>query len=167
MKDQLKQKSPRTAVGEHENPIKMDDVKVIAREDNMWCKIRESIEIWNLHLARDMSSPPPPPPPIYYELLSCGHVTSKDLLDPPDEVAVMVTQASNLATFLTLIRYLSHELYCLMIFSKSSNICKKINRHFNLSIHENFWDDQTICQMILNWSSDILQIHHRIISNVW
>ena len=35
MKDHLKQKSPQTAVGEHEHPIKMNDVKVIAREDNM------------------------------------------------------------------------------------------------------------------------------------
>ena len=35
IKDHLKQKSPRTAVGKHEHPIKMDDVKVIAREDNM------------------------------------------------------------------------------------------------------------------------------------
>ena len=36
MKDHLKEKSPRKAVGDHEHPIKMDDVKVIAREDNMW-----------------------------------------------------------------------------------------------------------------------------------
>ena len=35
MKDHLKQKSPRTAVGDHEHPIKMDDVKVIQSEDNM------------------------------------------------------------------------------------------------------------------------------------
>ena len=33
-------------------------------------------------------------------------------LNPPDEVAVMVMQASNLATYLTLTRYLSHELSC-------------------------------------------------------
>ena len=52
MKDHLKQKSPRTAVGEHEHPIKMDDVKVIAREDNMWRRmIRESIQIRTRHLA--------------------------------------------------------------------------------------------------------------------
>ena len=31
-------------------------------------------------------------------------------LNLPDDVAVMVTQASSLATYLTLIRYLSHEL---------------------------------------------------------
>ena len=48
MKDHLKQKSPR----EHEHPIKMDDVKVIAHEDNMWArKIRESIEIRTRHPA--------------------------------------------------------------------------------------------------------------------
>ena len=35
MNDHLKH-SPRTAVGDHEHPIKMDDVKVRAREDNMW-----------------------------------------------------------------------------------------------------------------------------------
>ena len=46
MKDHLKQKSPQTAVGDHEHPIKMDNVKAIAREDNIWrCKIHESIEI--------------------------------------------------------------------------------------------------------------------------
>ena len=71
MRDHLKQKSPRTAVGEHEHSIKMDDVKVIAREDNMWRrKIRESIEIRTHHPAinRDQGYELPP---IYDELLSC------------------------------------------------------------------------------------------------
>ena len=68
MKDHLKQKSQWTAVGEPEHPIKMDDVKVIAPEDNIWrCKIRESIEIRTRHPAinRDQGYelPPPPPPP--------------------------------------------------------------------------------------------------------
>ena len=86
MKDQLdhlKQKSPRTAVGEHEHHIKMDNVKVIAREDNMWRrKIRESIEIRTRHPAinRDQGYELPT---IYDKLLSCdrrsgGHVTSED-----------------------------------------------------------------------------------------
>ena len=42
---------------------------------------------------------------------SSGHVTLEDELNPPDEAAVMVMQASNLATYLTLTRYLSHEQY--------------------------------------------------------
>ena len=81
--DHLKQKSPRTAVGEHEHHIKMVDVKVIAREDNMWRrKIRQSIEIRTRHPAinRDQGYELPP---IYDKLLSCdrrsgGHVTSED-----------------------------------------------------------------------------------------
>ena len=71
MKDHLKQNSPWTAVGEHEHPIKLDDVKVIACEDNMWRrKIRESIEIRTRHPAinRDQGYELPP---IYDELLSC------------------------------------------------------------------------------------------------
>ena len=75
MKDHLKQKSPRTAVGEHEQPIKMDDVKVIAREDNMWQrKIRESIEIRTRHPAinRDQGYELPP------SMTNCCHVTSED-----------------------------------------------------------------------------------------
>ena len=83
MKDHLKQKSPRTAVGDHEHPIKMDDVKVIAREDNMWRrKIHEYIEIRTRHptINRDQGYELPL---IYDELLSCdrrssGHVTSED-----------------------------------------------------------------------------------------
>ena len=54
------ERPPKTAVGEHEHPIKMDDVKVIAREDNMWRrKIRESIEIRTRPSTstRDMSYP--------------------------------------------------------------------------------------------------------------
>ena len=83
MKDQLKQESPRTAVGDHEHPIKMDDVKVIAREDNMWRrKIRESIEIRTRHPAINRYQGYKRPP-IYDELLSCdrcsgGHVTLED-----------------------------------------------------------------------------------------
>ena len=70
MKDHLKQKSPRTAVGEHEHPIKMDDVKVIAREDNMWRrKIREFIEI---RTRRPVINPPPPPP---RSMTNCCNVT--------------------------------------------------------------------------------------------
>ena len=70
MKDHLKQKFPRTAVGDHEHPIKMDDVKVIAREDNMWRhKIRESIEIRTRHPAINCNQGYEPP--IYDELLSC------------------------------------------------------------------------------------------------
>ena len=71
MKDHLKQKSPWTAVGDHEHPIKMDDVKVIAREDNMWRrKIRESIEI---RTRRPAINPDQgyELPHIYDELLSC------------------------------------------------------------------------------------------------
>ena len=79
MKDNLKQKSPR----EHEHPIKMDDVKVVAHEDIMWGrKIRDSIKIRTRHPAinRDQGYEFPP---IYDELLSCdrhpgGHVTSGD-----------------------------------------------------------------------------------------
>ena len=45
LKDHFKQKSQRTAVGDHEHPIKMDNVKVIDREHNMWRrKIRESVD---------------------------------------------------------------------------------------------------------------------------
>ena len=52
MEEHLKQKSPRTAVGDHEHPIKMDNVKMIAREDNMqWRKIREPIKITTRRLA--------------------------------------------------------------------------------------------------------------------
>ena len=43
IKDHPKQKYPWTGVGDHEHAIKMDSVKVIAQEDNMWRrKIRES-----------------------------------------------------------------------------------------------------------------------------
>ena len=68
IKDHLKQKSPRTAAGDHEHSIKMKDVKVIARENNMWRrKIRESIEIRTRHPAinhdQGYELPPPPPPP--------------------------------------------------------------------------------------------------------
>ena len=73
-------------------------------------KIRESIEIRTRHPAinRDQGYELPP---IYDELLSCdrrsgSHVTSEDYLNPPDEMAVMVTQASNHATLLTLMNYL-------------------------------------------------------------
>ena len=42
----LRQMSPQTVVGDHEHPIKKDNVKVITREDNMWRrKICESIKI--------------------------------------------------------------------------------------------------------------------------
>ena len=83
MKDHLKQKFPWTAVGHHEQPIKMDDGKVIAREDNMWWrKICESIEIRTRHptINRDQGYELPP---IYDELLSSdrrsgGHVTLED-----------------------------------------------------------------------------------------
>ena len=71
MKDHLKQKSPGTAVGDHERPIKMDNVTVIAPEDNMWRrKICESIEIRTHRPAinRDQEYELPP---IYDELLSC------------------------------------------------------------------------------------------------
>ena len=70
-------------MGEHEHPIKMDDVKVIAREDNMWWrKICESIEIRTRHPAIDRDQGYELPP-IYNELLSCdrrsgGHMTSED-----------------------------------------------------------------------------------------
>ena len=72
----LKQKSPRTAVGDLEHPIEMDNVKVIAWEDNMWWrKICESIEIRTRH----QSQPGIWAFPIYDKLLSCdrrsgGHV---------------------------------------------------------------------------------------------
>ena len=69
----LKQKSPRTAVGEHEHPIKMDDVKMIAREDNMWRrKIRESIDIRTRHPAfnRDQGYDLPP------SMTNCCHLTA-------------------------------------------------------------------------------------------
>ena len=82
MKDHLKSKPPRTAVGDHAHKINMDNVKVIAREDYMWRrKIRESIEIRTRRPAinRDQGYELPP---IYDELLLCdrrsgGHVTSE------------------------------------------------------------------------------------------
>ena len=40
-------------------------------------------------------------------------------------------------------------------------------RHFSLSIHENFSDDQTICLMILNKSSGILQNQWAMFDFFW
>ena len=76
LKEHFKLASPRTAVGEHEHPISQDNVKVIAREDHtLRRKIRESVEIRTRRPAinRDQGG----------------------LTVPPDEVAVMVTQASD------------------------------------------------------------------------
>ena len=74
---------PKTAVGDHDHPIKMDDVKVIALEDNMWWrKFCESIEIRTRHPAINLNQGYELPA-IYDELLSCDHrsrvhVTSED-----------------------------------------------------------------------------------------
>ena len=83
MKDHIKQKSPRTAVGDHEHPIKKDNVKVIAWEDNMWRRqIRESIEIRTRRPAinRDQRYEPPPPPP---HVTNCCHVTAVPVVTWP------------------------------------------------------------------------------------
>ena len=78
MKDHLKQKSPRTAVGDHEHPIQMDDVKVIAREDNMWQrKIRESIEIRTRHPTINRSSS---------SMTNCCHVTAVPVVTWPRRI---------------------------------------------------------------------------------
>ena len=93
MKYHLKQKSPRTAVGDHEHPIKMDDVKVKSREDNMWrSKIRESIEIRTRHPAinRDQGyEPPPPPPPPPLSVTNCCHVTAVPVVSWPQRVSLI------------------------------------------------------------------------------
>ena len=65
------EKPRKTAVGDHEHPIKMDDVKVIALEDSMWRrKIRKSIEIRTRLPAinRDQGYEllPPPPPHLWW-----------------------------------------------------------------------------------------------------
>ena len=136
MKDHLKQKSLRTVVGEHEHPIKMDDVKVIACEDNMWRrKIPESIEIRTRHPAINRNQGYEPPL-IYDKLLSCGMWSRRISLIRLDEVAVMVTQASNLATYLTLIRYLSNELSCLPSPITTSMLLRNIRQLFGLNIDD-------------------------------
>ena len=110
------------------------------QSDSLWGQYVATQDPW---VHRNQDPPPghqPRPgiwaPLIYDKLLSCGMWPRRISLIRLDEVAVMVTQASNLATYLTLIRYLSNELSCLPSPITTSMLLRNIRQLFGLNIDD-------------------------------